>query len=96
MCNEKMAVSSQQGKVNHFYCLDCKQVYLITDIDWSKQVVTKTTMLYAKSDNIMIHIYHCFMKGYSIDIQYKDFNTTLSIEKEQAESLIKQLERKNR
>jgi hypothetical protein len=52
---------------------------------------TKGTIIYAESKDFEIHLYYCFVKGYAIDIRYKEFNTTCLIDEEQAKQLEKQM-----
>ena len=52
---------------------------------------TKSTIKYASSKDFMFHLYYCFVKGYCIDIRFKDYNTTLLIDKEQAEQIEREL-----
>ena len=93
-CERRLKVNKDNGTVNHFYCRECKQVYLADDIDWSKQMSTKATLSYARTKGFVIHIYYCFVKGYAIDLKIGNFTSTILINKEKADSLVKQLERK--
>lgn len=52
---------------------------------------TKATLLYADTEEISIHIYYCSVKGYALDLKIGAFTSTTLINKETAESLIKQL-----
>jgi hypothetical protein len=53
---------------------------------------TKTTLLYFESKDFMFHLYDCFIKGKGINIRFKDFRTTLLIDDEQAEKILKQVQ----
>ena len=55
---------------------------------------TKCTLKYASTKDFSFHLYSCFVKGYGIDIRFKDYDTTLLIDKKQAEEIIKQLDEK--
>ena len=53
---------------------------------------TKNTLKYCNTKDFMFHLYYDFVKGYGIDIRFKKFNTTLLIDEEQANSIIKQFD----
>ena len=90
-CKEKMTVSYHRGIVNHFYCINCREVFLTKEIDWRKQMSTKSTLMYGNTKDVTIHIYFCNVRGHAIDLRFKEFETTLLIDEEQADLLIKQL-----
>jgi hypothetical protein len=52
---------------------------------------TKSTIKYSSSKDFMFHLYYCVVKGYCIDIKFKDFYTIFLIDKEQAEQIEREL-----